>query len=190
MTESTATPVGGKSNEPEMADRGGFAALKDDQGRFRTQSLFWESRHPHYKPVFTTKKREHEGCISMYLKYMEIADPTEYQVAIQLLGSWDHWQALCASKWFKELVGGWREELKIRMASERYWEMRSVAEMAAGTPQGIQATKWLSEQYGEKPKPKRGRPSKAEKEAALKQASEDERDLAEDAASIGLVKTA
>ena len=144
-----------------MADRGGFAALKDDQGRFRTQSLFWESRHPNYQPVFTTKKRDHEGCSSMYLKYMEIGDPTEYQVAIRLLGSWDHWQALCASKWFSALVGGWREELKTRMASERYWEAKETAATATGSPLGLAATKWLQDQYGERKAPKRGRPSKS-----------------------------
>ena len=165
---------------------GGFTALKDDQGRFRTQSLFWEMRNPKFPPVFTTKRYDHEGCISMYQKYMDIADPTEYEVAIRLLGSWDHWKALCSSKWFVELVSEWREELTIRMDSERYWEMKNAADKHAGTPTGIQATKWLSERYGEKSPVKRGRPSKAEKAAALKEKIEEDTYLTEDANIIGL----
>lgn len=177
----------GKALEPVIdSTSGGFAALKDSQGRFRTQSLFWESRHPEMKPVFTTKKREHEGCVSMYEKYMEIADPTEYQVAIRLLGSHDHWKKLCGLPWFDEMVTEWRDELRVRMASERYWEMKSVAETCAGTPQGIQASKWLSEQYGDKPVSKRGRPSKSEKATALKQATETRRDLEMDAKIVGI----
>ena len=186
MTNVSST-LKGKEDEPKLDTvRGGFAALKDSQGRFRTQSLFWESRHPDMKPVFTMKKREHEGCISMYEKYMDIADPTEYQVAIRLLGSHDHWNKLCGLPWFEEMVTEWRNELKVRMASERYWEMKNVAETCAGTPQGIQATKWLAEQYGERPVSKRGRPSKAEKQAAIKQATEAQRDLEMDAKIVGI----
>lgn len=189
MTNSSATPVGGKPDSPVMdKNRGGFAALKDSQGRFRTQSLFWESRHPDMSPVFTKKKYNHNGCISMYEKYMEIADPTEYQVAIRLLGSWDHWDKLCQLSWFKEMVEDWRAELKLRMASEIYMNMKETSTNAKGTPQGIQADKWLHEQYGDlPPKAKRGRPSLAEKQKALKESIEDERDLTEDAITIGLV---
>ena len=166
------------------ATRGGFAVLKDAQGRFRTQSLFWEMRHPDYPPVFTLKKYEHEGCVSMYEKYMEIADPTEYQVAIRLLGSWDHWCKLKDRPWFQEELEGWRTELKVRLESERYYEAKEKALNG-----DLQATKWLATAYGETvKKPKRGRPSLAEKQAALKQSIEDERDLREDAKIIGLVK--
>ena len=185
--DSSTPPTGEVALDPT---RGGFLALKDNQGRFRTQSLFWESRHPDMAPVFTKKKQEHHGCISMYEKYMEIGDPTEYQAAIKLLGSWDHWQKLCQLPWFMEMLSEWREELKVRMASERYQEMKDVSLNHAGTPQGLQATKWLHEVYGERPpETKRGRPSKNEKAAALKEAIEEERDLNEDAKLIGLVAT-
>ena len=185
----SASPVGGEDTGPLMdTARGGFAALKDLQGRFRTQSLFWESRHPNYPPVFTLKKHEHENCISMYEKYMEIGDPTEYQVAIRLLGSWDHWCKLIERPWFMDHLSGWRDELMKRMESERIEELEETARNAKGTPPGLQATKILLERYAEKPKPKRGRPSKAEKKAALKQEIEDERDLNDDAKLIGLIK--
>jgi hypothetical protein len=188
MTNLSTTPKGVTSLEPEMADRGGFAALKDDQGRFRTQYLFWESRHPKFKPVFTTKKRDHEGCSSMYLKYMEIGDPTEYQVAIRLLGSWEHWQALCASKWFTDMVNGWREELMETMHRAVFYQMKNDSINGTGTPLGQTATKWIDSKYGKQRQPKRGRPSKAERDNALKLATEEERNLQDDAKLIGIVK--
>ena len=49
-----------------------FDSLKDSQGRFRTQSLFWETRHESYPAHFTTKQRaiERDGVtyVSMYEK--------------------------------------------------------------------------------------------------------------------------
>lgn len=163
-----------------------FATLKDSQGRFRTQSLFWEKRHPDYSAPFTLKKRPHKGRISMYEKYMEIGDPTEYTQAITMLGSWDHWKRLAAQPWFLEYLNEWREELKVRMESDRFLEMKDLADNHAGTPQGISATKWLADRYGDTKKPKRGRPSKAEKDGHLKQLSKEEEMAAEDAARLGL----
>lgn len=179
------TPVGGETPDevgPEIFDQ-----LKDSQGRFRTQSLFWERRHKSYPAHFTLKKHSIErggkDFISLYEKYMEIGDPTEYQVAIRLLGSWDHWQALCTSKWFQEHVIGWREELKIKLDSERYYEARGLADNGS-----LPATKFLAERWGEEEKEvkKRGRPSKEEKEAHLNRLKQESEDLTADANRIGL----
>jgi hypothetical protein len=196
---STPTPLKGVSSldtltgvSPDLPAMdpvlGGFACLKDTMGRFRTQSLFYETRHPDYSAYFTTKKYDYKGHISMYLKYMEIGDPTEYQVAQRLLGSWDHWLALLNGKWFAEMVEEWREELRVKLESQRFQEMKDVAENNKGTAPGISATKWLADHYGYKTKPRRGRPSKEEKRLALKRVTEEERDLMEDAKLIGLVK--
>lgn len=162
-----------------------FDSFKDSQGRYRTQSLFIEHSNESYPAFFTLKKVDRKGAISMYRKYMEIADPTEYQVAIQLLGSWDHWQALKRSKWFTEELTGWREELKVKLESERYHEMRDVADTK--TPQAIQATKWLADRYGgTKAKRGVGRPSKAEKQAHLDKLTRQTEDTKDDAERIGL----
>lgn len=164
-----------------------FDSLKDSQGRFRTQSLFWETRHESYPAHFTTKQRaiERDGVtyVSMYEKYMAIADPTEYQVAIRLLGSWEHWQALLRAQWFLTLVTGWRVELAAQLESKRFFEGQKLAGKGS-----LSATKFLAERYGEtnsKVK-KRGRPSKEEKAAHLKLVEQEKEDLAEDAARIGV----
>ena len=161
-----------------------FETLKDAQGRYRTQSLFVEMKHEKYSAPYTLKKYDHRGAMSMYLKYMELGDPTEYTQAIALLGSWDHWKKLCAQSWFKEHLTTWRSELKVKMESDRFLEMDDVAKKQKGSPQGISATKWLAERYGEKPK--RGRPSAEEKKGHLKQLTKEEELHAEDAERLGI----
>jgi hypothetical protein len=164
-----------------------FDTLKDKMGRYRTLSLFVENKHPDYTAPYTLKRYNHRGALSMYLKYMEIGDPTEYKVAEQLLGSWKHWQVLSNAPWFKEYLDEWRLELQTRMESQRVAEMKDIVENNPGTPQAIQATKWLAAHYGTtKPKPQRGRPSKAEKEKLLREESEADKVLKEDAERLGL----
>jgi len=168
-----------------------FDEMKDPMGRYRTESLFVERNTKlKYPSYFTLKRRDYKGHISMYRKYMEIADPTEYQVAIKLLGSWEHWLALNKSKWFKGEVAAWRAELKIKLESERYNEMIAVLENPSSTETAkIQATKWLATRYGEKSSTvtKRGRPSKEEVASLAKQLATEEDELSEDALRIGLV---
>lgn len=171
-------------NLSDVEDSGVFADFKDSQGRFRTQSLFWESRHPDYNAYFTTKKHPHQGMISLYEKYMAIADPTEYQVAIQIFGSWEHWQALLKSKWFVELVTEWREELKVQMESERYFEMKKNVK---DPKTAVAATKWLADRYTGKAKPTRGRPSAQEKKNHLRAVKEEDDELTRQAKDIGLL---
>jgi hypothetical protein len=182
-----ASPVGAKQAAP--SGPGIFDSFKDAQGRYRTQSLFIETPHTSYPAFFTTKKYdvERNGTTyhSLYLKYMEIGDPTEYQVALRLFGSWGHWEALCKSKWFKELLTDWRNELRVRMESDRYFEMDKRASQQDAT--GIQATKWLAERYGDKTEAKRGRPSKEEKERHLARLSHETAEEDADAERLGLV---
>lgn len=165
-----------------------FEQLKDSQGRFRTQSLFIQHKHDAYSAHFTLKNFDHDGYISMYQKYMEIGDPTEYQQAKCLLGSYEHWQTLAKAGWFKPYLNKWREELRARLESEAFDRMQETASAKKGLPTGIQATKWLADRYGvEQTKgKKRGRPSKDEKAAHLKLVEEEASDLAADAQRIGV----
>ena len=162
---------------------GPYDSLKDTVGRFRTQSLFIEKKNDKYSAPFTLKDNDHRGAMSMYRKYMEIGDPTEYATAKILLGSWRHWQLLTEANWFQEYIVRWREELKAKFESKRWEEMNEVVTNMPGTPQAMQATKWLADRYS---KPKRGRPSKDEKKELLKEESEEDKLLAEEAQRLGL----
>jgi hypothetical protein len=139
-----------------------------------------------YPAPFTLKDSPHKGAVSMYEKYMELLDPTEYTQAIALLGSWRHWEALTSRAWFKPYIERWRAELKVKFESDRFREMVKVAETHKGTTQGVQATKWLAERYSTKEQTKRGRPSKGEKARALRESTEEEQLLVEEAQRLGL----
>lgn len=151
-------------------------------GRPRTQSLFVEHKHDSYPAPFTLKPYDHKGRLSMYLKYMEYGDPTEYSFALGCLGSWKHWETLSSAQWFKPYVEEWRKELQQKMAYERFKEMHEAANKG-----DLRGTKWLDDKYGLKPAPKRGRPSNAEKKAHLKAVGEEQDLIKEEAARLGLV---
>jgi len=189
VAKSQTPPKGGGPTVVEVGPDI-FEAFKDSMGRFRTKSLFIESPNPAYPAFFTLKHYDHtkDGHIysSLYLKYMEISDPTEYQVAIRLFGSWDHWSSLMKSKWFMDHLNIWRAELRTKLESERFYEMKKHIADDPTSAQAQQATKWLAGRYGDGQVAKRGRPSKAEKEAALKQVTEEDKSLLEDADRIGL----
>ncbi len=175
-----ATPIGG-----EVPDHP-FKGFKDAGGRFRTQSLFAEYQTDKYPAHFTLRREGRQGFINIYEKYMEIGDPTEYQVAIQLFGSWQHWTVLGNAEWFNKHLRSWRTELAVKMESDRYHEM---VENTTKDKLRVQATKWLADRYGERKNTTRkaGRPTKQEKEAYLAQLERDSQDLTEDARRIGLL---
>jgi len=175
LTDDTETTPKGV-DEPT-----GYEHLKDSMGRFRTLSLFVEHKLDSYPAPFTLKDYDHKGAMSMYLKYMEYSDPTEYSFAIGMLGSWKHWEALCSSEWFSPYITQWRKELKQKLAYERFKEMV----VAADKKGNIHATKWLDEKYGVKAGSKRGRPSKAEKAAHLKEIAEEKELIREEAERLG-----
>lgn len=168
-------------------DADAYKALKDTMGRFRTQSLFIEHRNPKYPAPFTLKDDDTRGAVSMRMKYLEISDPTEYSTAIALLGpqGWRHWQILLETEWFKPHVERWRLELKTKFESDRFQEMNSVATNQLGTPAGIAATKWLADRYSNKgTSAKRGRPSQHEKDALLREESDEDKLIAEESKRI------
>jgi hypothetical protein len=176
------------TTKPEDAPKGalpdapvGYENLKDSMGRFRTQSLFVEHKHDSYPAPFTLKEYNHRGAMSMYLKYMEYSDPTEYSVAIGLLGSWRHWKQLTSADWFEPYITQWRAELKNKLEYERFKEMHDLA-----TRGNTRASIWLDDKYGTRKKPKRGRPSKHEKNKLLKEEAEDAALLKEEQERLGL----
>lgn len=147
---------------------------KDNQGRFRTQSLFKEfylsgDRGTEYPPVFTLKEyddTDSEGNTlpSMRQLFLSFNDPTGYDFAKEVLGSYDHWKRLCKINWFREHLDAWLEELEVRSTSNALKIAKGVAE--GESSQAFSAAKWIAERGWE---PKKGRPRKAdiEKQARI-----------------------
>ena len=164
---------------------------KDTKGQWRTRSLFKETIDPTsiasgWTPEFTLKEQDDDGLPSMRRLYMDIGDPTEYQFAMDVLGSWEHWCKMCESKWFSEHVEKWRAELETKLRSDAVMDLVEIAK--AGTGQSTQAAKWLAEgrwkEASERKATKRGRPSKAEVRGALREEVEARTEEDEEAARV------
>lgn len=94
-------------------------------------------------------------------RFIELADPTEYKPAIELVGSWIEWERI-KRDWpgFANHILLWKEELEIKLKSEA---IQKINELAAND--NYQANKWIAEQ-GYNSRKGAGRPNKAEKKKA------------------------
>ena len=126
---------------------------------------------------YTLKDSDHRGYPSLYRLYMELDDPTEWEVGQQLVDGWEHWEMLCACSWFKPYVERWRRELELRMKSKALARVK--AEARTNSKESFMANRYLIEKGWEPKdgqKAGRGRPSKEEiKKAANEIASHQER---------------
>lgn len=134
-------------------------SYRDEQNRYRTQSLFKEFYiKGKYPAVFTLKEFDDGELLSVRRLFLEYNDPTGYQFAIDVLGSYDHWLKLCSLKWFQaDYLNKWLHELEIKLKSEGLKKINSVA--AGDSAQAFNASKYLAEKGWE---PKKGRPTKAD----------------------------
>lgn len=174
------------------------AVMKDTGGRYRITSLFWEKRgigerEEKYEPLFTTKDNPHtvptvdkKGMVTypslrqIYMSYDHVPGH-EYEFALDVFGSWDHWVALCKST-LKGMFQEWRDELAIKMKAEA---IRNVIQASRDSSSaGLNAAKYLADE-GYKPK-RPGRVTKEEKEREIKMAAGVRDNLAEDMERLGL----
>jgi hypothetical protein len=168
-------------------------SYKDDSGRYRTQSLFWELRHGgdtiKYPPVFTLKdediKRDdniYKSMKQLYMSYDHIPG-YEYEFAMDVLGSWDHWNKLANDTIpdIKNMIQGWRDELDIRLKAHGLKAL--IHASRDNDAKGVQASKYLVEKgYIQK----RGRPSKEEMDRELKANTKLKKEFESDLERIGL----
>lgn len=137
--------------------------MKDDIGRFRTQSLFLETnKEPGFQPMYTFKDHDYKGCKSAKQIYLACKDVTEYTAAMALVGSWQHWKKLLATEWFMKHLEQWREELEIMLRSEAVLSMFEKAQREDTV--GYNASKFIVEGKWKQEEKKRGRPTKEEVE--------------------------
>ena len=179
-------PIIEKDPTPEQISR----EFRDNQGRFRTRSLFKELNSAGKFPFFfTLKDFDEPDAISMKRRYLEIADPTEYEVAEKLLGSWRHWLKLCEIDWFQAHLEEWRRELRIKLKSQAVAKLKKFAGGNDGL--SFSANRYFAEQDYDKPTKgeaaaKRGRPSKHEVNRKLKEEVENSDLTEEDAKRLGI----
>src|SRR5690349_13466613 len=134
------------------------AQLIDSTGRKLTVGLFEELADPKsaIKPVFK--------LADWRKTYVDIADPTDYQAAMLLIGSWEHWQALVQNPSFFAHLEVWRREVEVKVRSEAIINLVK----QSATPKGTPAAKWLAE-AGFVPRNMRNKKQREEGEGAAQE---------------------
>lgn len=130
---------------------------EDNAGRaFFVHCLFVDTKNYQQRanqkgPYYTLHDSEWKGYPSMREMYLSCNDITEYEQAIYLLGSWDHWQTLVRSNTLKEYLPRWREELEAKVRSQAIKKLMD--------SDRTDAAKWIAEKKWDV---KRGRPTNAD----------------------------
>ena len=163
--------------------------MRDGQGRFRT-NIFLEMNPKN--PLYTMRELPFKGLPSAYLIYM-LSD-SEYEAAMKLVGSWNHWQRMCEIKPFMEGpranknkgntwawagLSEWRLEKEIRDKATAYNQLKINAEEG-----NVQAQKLIFEGGAGK----RGRPSQVDIQKAAEKQAAYARSIKDDLNRIKLVK--
>lgn len=140
--------------------------FKDVMGRMRTQSLFYEYRREGMEYFWTLGPDDIErdgrhipSLKRIYMSYDHIPD-YEYQFAMDLFDSWEHWQRLTNTWMVNQYIIEWKKELLIKLKAVEIGNM-----LKASKKGDTSAAKYLIEN---KHTPTRGRPSKAELQGHLK----------------------
>jgi hypothetical protein len=166
-----------------------YPSLKDKMGRYRTQSLFWEFRHPEMDALFTLKDddiiRDDVSFLSLkkiYFLYDHVPH-LEYEFAKDVFNSWEQWMRISNESIpeIRDVIKEWREELDIKLKAESLKNLITCSK--AKDIRGFNASKYLAEQgYAQK----RGRPSKAEVERERKVQAGVSKELESDMERLGL----
>ena len=154
--------------------------FKDLSNRWLTSALFLETNDTDgkYAPIFTLAEEDKGDFISLKRKYMEYLDPTEYNFARCVFGSYLCWENLCKSTFFMPYVEQWRKERDLLI---KYYNYRTASEIqTSGTAaEKLAATKWLSEEkWQDSTKGKKGRPKNGDEDAESYKEARDKKVLA------------
>lgn len=137
-----------------------YSKMIADNGKYKTQGLFYEYRfqnNPDYIP-YCLREHDYKGYLSIYQIYMSC--DSEYEAAQKIFNSWKHWELLCGCAWFQPYLEKWREEREIRDAA-----LGKSILIDQARDGNVTAAKTL---YDQATKRKAGRPTKNEVEGQKK----------------------
>ncbi len=165
-------------------------SVRTPVGHYRTESLFLELWRPieSARPIYSLGREDRPDpkdasrtVYSFQKRYIEAGDPTGYKPAIQLLGSWRHWEKIRDRPWMAPHVARWNAEIVASLNTRGLDAIVKAAERG-----DLKAAEFLISytQEGPAQKPKRGRPSKGEIKQAAREIAELDSELDEDAARV------
>lgn len=180
------------------------APYKDVMGRYRTESLFYETMSKAeldrevYWPIFTLNENDlvltasnwyydrypNHTIPSLRKIYLLEADPAEYDFSMKVFKSDRHWKILTKCTFFQPYLEEWRSTLRTKLRSAGIKTLLEIALSGPG-PQALQAGKWLAE-FGFEEKQAKGRPTNHQVAVETRKSVEQDRILLEDAERIGV----
>lgn len=180
-----------------MSQKKEYAAWRDNMlditSRPRTTSLFIETLLPSqvgkYTPFFTIKANDYtkdgvtyRSLKAIYFSYDHVPG-VEYDFAMDVFGSWEHWVHLSTKSTLREMVSSWRTELEIKQKAEA---IRTVLTQSRDPDKGLTAAKYILEDGTKAEKRRAGRPSKEDIARETKIAAGVRDTLEEDMVRLGL----
>lgn len=163
------------------------ATFKSDCGVWLTSALFVETAtHSKDYILFTLKGEDYKGFESFPKLFLSLTekDPTEYDMAMTIFGSWEHWVDIANSAKLKPVMKKLREEVSVRQKSAAMKFM--IKEVETNSRNSFASAKLLlSKPWEDTPL------TPAKRKAAKKQNQEEDRrvlsDLQADARRVGLI---
>jgi hypothetical protein len=154
--------------------------FRDEWGRLLYSRLFFERTIPstRKKVIYTLKDQDHEGNSSLYQKYLEENDPTEYAFAASCFESYEHWLTLTRQLWFQPFLSRFRRDLETRIRSKALKAI--IAESKTSSKNAFLANKYLLEKGWKDKVSIRGRPSTVDIANAARDILDDRKKTDED----------
>ena len=165
--------------------------MKGEGGTWLTRSLFHETAIASVDDkryvLFTLKEENHEGYQSFPNIYFALTenDPTEYEFAMTVFGSWEHWLAVADSEKLKPVVLKLREEKNVRQKAKAVKFMLNEVE-TKGKSSFAAAKLLLTKPWEDIPKEENKKATKARVNRTKKEDMMVYPSLAEDAKRLGL----
>lgn len=156
--------------------------FKDRMGKYITQGLFLEFEYNPERALYTFKDEDFfykgQWFPSIRRLYMEVADPTEYEIATTYFWGWEHWKQIVGNTELRHEILKWREELEVKLRS------RAAKSMLLASATNGAAAKWVAD--GKWTPTKQGKPTKQRQALDRKVREAAESEAAEDAKRLGL----
>lgn len=166
--------------------------FKSDRGHWLTSALFYEQTlngkdrtyaYYTFKPEDFYSEGIGRKFISLRKLFIELEDPTGYDLATKHLGGFVHLKKLLNSPWFAKEWTEWQEELELRLRAKGV--KRMIDEALGDGRSAATSARWLAEAgFVKEDKRRAGAPSKKEKNQAVQEYLADTSETEEDLARI------
>jgi hypothetical protein len=154
--------------------------FKNASGQLYTKRLFLEQSYDvndKTPTIYTLKDEDYTTngvtYVSLYKRYLEFKDVSEYFFARTFFESYEHFKMLCECSWFKPHIERWRRELSLTI---RAAAINSILDVSRDVEHKnyFEANKMILSGAFEDKRSTRGRPSKEEVAQSVKEMAKED----------------